>query len=235
MPRKDSISRTGRRVIAGMTLVIAASLTTGCKSNGEATPGTASLEEALLENQELRSQLDRADENLRTALEANRTLNERVQSLNSDLATARSEADELRNSSSADQSTAFDNIDGISVSRQSSDIVVEVAGDVLFDSGKTTLKNASKSTLNEIAGVIQANYAGNRIRVAGHTDTDKIRKSPWKTNERLSSERALAVEEYLASRGVDSGRIEVVAYGSAHPRATKRESRRVEIIILGAD
>ena len=215
----------------GLAALLALSLLGGCQSGKK--PGTASIEETLLENQELRAQLDRADENLRTALEANRGLNERVQQLTGELTTAQREAAELQ-SRSASAATPFDSIAGVTVTRHASDIIVEVAGDVLFDSGQTTLKSTAKQTLDQVARVITNTYGSNMIRVAGHTDDDPIRKSPWKTNERLSSERALAVEEYLAQKGVRKERIEVVAYGSAFPRGTKRESRRVEIIVLGA-
>ena len=156
-----------------------------------------------------------------------------MQQLTSELDQARRDAEELANRATA-EATPFDTIEGVRVSRHASDIIVEVAGDVLFDSGQTTLKSSSKSTLDQVARVITSTYGSNMIRVAGHTDNDPIKKSPWKTNERLSSERALAVEEYLSQKGVGKERIEVVAYGSAIPRGTKRESRRVEIIVLGA-
>jgi outer membrane protein OmpA-like peptidoglycan-associated protein len=112
------------------------------------------------------------------------------------------------------------------------EVILDIAGDVLFDSGRAVLKGGAKRTLDQIASVLNSQYSGRLIRVAGHTDTDPIRKSKWKTNERLSAERALAVEEYLASRGVAKDRMYVAAYGSAFPRATKAESRRVEIIIM---
>ncbi len=233
MPRIGTHLKTRRVGIAsaGVLALLGGSLLGGCQSGKK--PGTASIEETMLENQELRAQLDRADENLRTALEANRGLNERVQQLTGELDQARRDAEELANRALAAE-TPFDNIEGITVSRHASDIIVEVAGDVLFDSGQTSLKQSSKATLDQVARVINSTYGSNMIRVAGHTDNDPIKKSPWKTNERLSSERALAVEEYLSQKGVEKERIEVVAYGSAFPRGTKRESRRVEIIVLGA-
>ncbi len=130
--------------------------------------------------------------------------------------------------------TGFEGIAGASTSMRGSDIVVDVAGDVLFSSGSVTLRNEAKATLDQIVRVIQRQYAGNEIQIAGHTDTDPIRKSQWKTNERLSAERALAVEDYLASKGIDRDRMFIAGYGPAKPRPTKKESRRVEIIILGS-
>ncbi len=123
---------------------------------------------------------------------------------------------------------------GVTVTQRNGEIVVEVAGDVLFQSGKVSLRNNAKQTLDRIASVIQGRYSGNTIRIAGHTDSDPIKKSGWKTNERLSSERALAVEAYLESRGVPNDRMYSAAFGAAKPRGTKKDSRRVEIVILAS-
>jgi chemotaxis protein MotB len=122
---------------------------------------------------------------------------------------------------------------GTNVSQRGSDLVVAVAGDVLFDSGKATLKSTSKKTLDSIAASLASQYSANEIRIEGYTDSDPIRKSNWKTNERLSSERALAVEEYLSTKGVDKSRMYSAGFGSASPKGTKKDSRRVEIVILG--
>ena len=123
---------------------------------------------------------------------------------------------------------------GVTVSQRGGEIVVEIAGDVLFQSGKVDLRNDAKQRLDQIASVIQSRYPGNMIRIAGHTDNDPIKKSGWKTNERLSSERALAVEEYLGSRGVSKDRMYAAAFGAAQPKGTKQDSRRVEIVILAS-
>jgi len=63
-------------------------------------------------------------------------------------------------------------------------------------------------------------------------DTDPIRKSNWKTNERLAAERALSVEEYFSTRGIDKDRMHIASYGPARPKGSKKDSRRVEIVIL---
>ena len=83
-------------------------------------------------------------------------------------------------------------------------VSVSLAGDVLFDSGKVTLKSASKAKLNRIAGIIKQRYAGKEVSVVGHTDTDPIRKSKWKDNWELSAQRSLAVTRYLISQGINA-------------------------------
>lgn len=115
------------------------------------------------------------------------------------------------------------------------EVVVSAAGDVLFDSGKATLKAAAKTKLDKVASVIKSQYGGHVIRVEGYTDSDPIKKSNWKTNERLSGERAMAVEEYLTSRGLSKDQIYYAGFGSSRPRGNKKDSRRVEIVILAAN
>lgn len=125
---------------------------------------------------------------------------------------------------------------GTTTRRDQGDLVVEVAGDVLFDSGSVTLKPTAKKTLDQVARRIGSDFAGNVIRVEGHTDSDPIKKQKgkYKDNEELSAERALAVERYLVGRGVSSGQIYAAAFGPANPKGSKKESRRVEIVILNA-
>lgn len=113
------------------------------------------------------------------------------------------------------------------------DVVITVAGDVLFASGQVTLKPEAKRELDSVARELENRYASNRIRVEGYTDSDPIRKSRFPSNEALSQARAEAVEQYLISRGVSSSRISAMGMGSAKPKSTKAASRRVEIVIMG--
>ncbi len=176
---------------------------------------------AVAESAQLRSELASTRERLAAA-------NTRSSSLEQDLLLAQSEVEKAL----ANGTTGFEGIDGTTISSRGADVVVGVAGDVLFDSGKVELKSSSRQTLDRIAGVINTQYAGRQIRVEGYTDTDPIRKSEWKTNERLSSERAMSVEAYLVSKGVDNNRIYSAAFGPAQQRGSKAQSRRVEIVVL---
>lgn len=111
--------------------------------------------------------------------------------------------------------------------------VLEIAGDVLFDSGQATVKSSAKKQLDRIVSQLNGQYSGHDVRVEGHTDTDKPKKGKYKTNEALSEARASAVRDYLVSRGVSSGRVNAVGYGDSRPRGSKAASRRVEIVVLG--
>ena len=149
---------------------------------------------ALLENENV--ELRNRNRQLETALdsaEQDRAV------LQGELRAMQQENDRLR-TDPATGLTGFEGIEGVtSTALASGEVVLDVAGDVLFDSGQVTLKSRAKQTLDRIASVLNNDYPGRLVRVGGHTDSDPIRKSKWGTNERLASERALAVEEYLVS------------------------------------
>jgi chemotaxis protein MotB len=123
---------------------------------------------------------------------------------------------------------------GLDVSENARSVTVTLPEAILFDSGKAVLKESSKATLKKIAEVIKKNYAGKEIRVEGHTDADPIKKSTWKDNWELSTERALAVVRDLTKAGdVEPKHICAVGYGEFAPKgADKAKNRRVEIVIL---
>jgi len=199
----------------------------GCK-----TVSQRDYDAAIDENTQLRERIDGLQENVRQANSGNNAF----QQQNADL---RAENERLLNDLNTAQSrpqTGFEGIEGVDIAMRSGGaIVVRVPGDVLFNSGSNDLRKDAKATLNQIAGVIKATYAGNEIRVEGYTDTDKLvkTKDKWKTNENLSAARALAVEAYLVAKGIDNNRIYSAAFGPSNPKANKKESRRVEIVILG--
>jgi chemotaxis protein MotB len=183
---------------------------------------------AMQENQELRERLN-AEQSARHEAELR---NASLEQENRDLATS---ADRLRIQQTArpGAGTGFEAIGGLSSYRTSGgEVVVEIAGDVLFDSGSVAVKTSSRRSLDQVAQVISSRYPNNMIRVEGYTDTDPIRRSNWKTNERLSGERAMAVQEYLISKGVPRQQIYFAGFGDTRPRGTKQQSRRVEIVIL---
>ena len=127
----------------------------------------------------------------------------------------------------------FGGIEGVeTLTSARGEVTVRVPGDVLFASGSVVLKTKAKSTLDQIAGVLNNQYASNSIRVEGYTDTDPIKKSKWKDNEELSAQRALAVERHLGSRGVSKDRMYSAGFGASNQLSTKAQSRRVEIVVL---
>jgi len=189
-------------------------------------------DQALSENAELRDRLAETQTLLQQSESDKDQLTRRTQDLSADL--QRAESQPTRQPAATPGGGNYAGNGGISgaTMRAGGDVVLTVAGDVLFESGKVTLKATGRRELDRIARAIMTQYSSNTIRVEGYTDTDPIRKSTWKSNERLSSERALSVEAYLVARGVDADRIYSAAMGAAAPKSNKQKSRRVEIVIL---
>ncbi len=206
-----------------LPVLIAGLLLTGCAD--DAKKRMSLLEQ---ENLDLRSRNEQLELALSDA-ETQRQLSA------SEVRALRAENDQLRMSGPATGSSGFEGISGVNTTvTGGGEVIVDVAGDVLFASGQAKLRASARKTLDEVANVIKDRYSGRVIRIAGHTDSDPIKRSKWKTNERLSAERALAVEEYLVKKGVDARRMYVAAFGSSNPKSTKKDSRRVEIVIMAS-
>ncbi len=117
-------------------------------------------------------------------------------------------------------------------------LVVTVLSNILFDSGKTQLKSSSIQTLHKVGQILKNQVPNNMILVEGHTDTDPIRHSSFKSNWDLSSLRAVEVVHYFVNEiTIDPNRLVASGYGEFKPVAPntnatgKAKNRRVEIII----
>lgn len=223
------MNRRMKTKLGSMVLMSAVGLMglTGCNKSSK----TSDYDLLVQENEQLREQLATMDSSTDQAVAMRQqyeSVRQRLEAENRDLAAA---LEEMK-ASQATQASNLPAINGADVSARGSDVVVTVAGDVLFGSGSATLKNNAKTTLNSVANAIKSNYASSTVRVEGYTDTDPIKRSKWGSNEALSAARALAVERYLVSRGLDADRIYAAAFGSAHQRGSKAASRRVEIVVL---
>lgn len=118
-------------------------------------------------------------------------------------------------------------------------LVVTVVGDLLFDSGKAQVRSEGYTVLDKVSQVLEENVPENKVGIEGHTDNQPIKYSPWKTNWRLSTERALSVLDYLVQqKGISPNRLSAIGYGEYQPivsNATakgRQSNRRVEIVIL---
>jgi len=123
---------------------------------------------------------------------------------------------------------------GVTCRIEGNDVIIDVPGDVLFDSGKAALKSNAKTTLDRIAASIRKQYPGTALRVQGFTDTDPIRKSQWSDNWELAFARARSVGKYLETKGFPNDRFAYVSFGDTKPRSSKAQSRRVEIAVVEA-
>ncbi len=111
---------------------------------------------------------------------------------------------------------------------------IKILEKVLFDTGKSTIKDVSKPLLDEVAAVLQAVPAIKRVEVQGHTDE----RGSDSMNMKLSQARANSVKVYLVSKGIGAGRLIPVGYGETDPLdpASNDEAweknRRVQFVIL---
>jgi len=95
--------------------------------------------------------------------------------------------------------------------------------EVLFDTGQATLNEAGKSELDKLAGAVTelAREIPPEIpwilRVDGHTDKRPMQSAQFHSNWELSSARAIAVVQYLISKGVPPERLAAVGFGEFQP------------------
>ncbi len=118
-------------------------------------------------------------------------------------------------------------------------LIVTFLAEIFFNSGKDTILADGKPVLQKVAEVLNKDVPDSKVAVEGHTDTDPIKYSGWKSNWELSSARALAVLHFFIDDGkVAPERLSVAGYGEYQPvaandtAANKRKNRRVEIVIL---
>lgn len=167
-----------------------------------------------------------------------RERNAQLEQANRDTASRLANLEAEKNQGGTDDSTpvanGHNNGGMLQRSKDTGLLTATLTGDVLFGSGSDVIKPEAKKSLDKLATEIKTEYPGSSIRVEGYTDSDPLvkTKAKWGTNEHLSQARADAVRKYLISKGIKSGAIEAMGYGPAKPKATKAESRRVEVIVL---
>lgn len=100
---------------------------------------------------------------------------------------------------------------------------------------KPELSAKAKAQLDGIVSAIRSEHADSHVYVIGHTDNDPIRRTKWKDNLELSSQRAMAVVRYLAGKGISQTHLLAAGSGEYSPlapntsSANKAKNRRVEI------
>ncbi len=109
----------------------------------------------------------------------------------------------------------------------------DYARTILFDTGKSSIKDESRAVLGDIVNILKE-YPNSKFTVEGHTDS--VGSSTL--NQRLSDSRANSVKEYLVQNGIDAFRLSSLGYGEDRPiasnrtRAGRAQNRRVEINLV---
>jgi outer membrane protein OmpA-like peptidoglycan-associated protein len=125
-------------------------------------------------------------------------------------------------------------LNSILQTRDSARGLIVSMSDVLFDTGKYSLKPGAREKLAKVAGILLA-YPGLSIEVGGYTDNvggDAM-------NQTLSEHRAGSVRDYLVQEGVANNSVSAKGYGNTLPVATndnsagRQQNRRVELLVSG--
>ena len=128
----------------------------------------------------------------------------------------------------------IEQLNRILVTRDSARGLIVSMSDVLFDTGKFSLKPGAREKLAKVAGILLA-YPGLNIAVGGYTDDvggDEM-------NQKLSENRAGSVRDYLVAQGVASNSVGATGFGNSLPVASndnasgRQENRRVELVVSG--
>ena len=113
--------------------------------------------------------------------------------------------------------------------------VIRIIDDVLFDSGQDKLKPTAVKALDKVAGILTTEYAGQTIRIEGHTDTVRVRtNSVWQDNWDLGANRSRQVLLFLQKKGIAPDKMYIASFADTQPRdpTDLAKNRRVEIVVV---
>jgi len=146
---------------------------------------------------------------------------------------AKAEAATARNTAQAAQSELADARQELNdlQAKQTDRGLVMTLSDVLFDTGKATLKPGATRDLDRLAQALKDN-GNTRVKIEGYTDS--VGSATY--NQGLSERRAQAVADALQMRGVPADHYQVEGLGKEYPVASnntpegRQQNRRVEIV-----
>ena len=130
------------------------------------------------------------------------------------------------------QAKELEDVKGAEVTREGDELKITFSEKILFDVDSSTLKSASQTQLNQVAGVL-VKYPDTDILVMGHTDATGSEDY----NQRLSERRANSVTNYIEGQGVAAARVRAKGFGETSPVADngteegRAQNRRVEFSI----
>jgi outer membrane protein OmpA-like peptidoglycan-associated protein len=82
-------------------------------------------------------------------------------------------------------------------------------GDIYFSKGSASLSSDARQDLAELAGWLKK-HPDAMVLLAGYDD----QRSPEEDSIEIGWKRTKAVQEYLTSRGVDTGKVNAISFGS---------------------
>jgi len=152
--------------------------------------------------------------------------------------TAAADSDRLRQKAEQDQAALrqqlLDQFNAILQTTDTARGLIVNMSDVLFDTGKYSLKPAAREKLAKVSGIILG-HPGLKIAVEGHTDS--VGGDDY--NMRLSENRAAEVRDFLINQGVPPANVTSQGFGKTIPvadnatAAGRQMNRRVELVVAG--
>jgi chemotaxis protein MotB len=134
---------------------------------------------------------------------------------------------------------------GLKVEVRDNRMLIQLPGDVLFDSGSDKLKKEGEDILRQIADVIRndPDLAKREFQVAGHTDSKPLAGGQFRDNWGLSAMRARSVLTFLTKASDQGGgslnpaNWSAAGYSDTDPVASnetddgRKKNRRVELVV----
>jgi outer membrane protein OmpA-like peptidoglycan-associated protein len=148
--------------------------------------------------------------------------------------TALASAQQAETDKTAMRAKLSEQLNSILQTRDSARGLIVSMSDVLFDTGRYSLKPGAREKLAKVAGILLA-YPGLDIAVGGYTDNvggDAM-------NQTLSENRAGSVRDYLVQEGVATNSVSATGFGNTLPVASndnasgRQQNRRVELLVSG--
>jgi outer membrane protein OmpA-like peptidoglycan-associated protein len=122
---------------------------------------------------------------------------------------------------------------GVSVTRDGDNIILNMPSNITFGVNSADISSDFYQVLDSVTIVVNE-YDKTLIEVMGHTDNTGSEQH----NQLLSDRRARSVTDYLASREINSVRLEAYGYGEGYPVSSndtdqgRAKNRRVEIALV---
>lgn len=116
-------------------------------------------------------------------------------------------------------------------------MVVELATDILFESGKAELSDAGVLAIKEVSAVL-ATIGDKKFQVEGHTDNLPISNHKFPSNWELAAARAITVVKTMIEGGMPAARVSGASYGDSTPAVDngteqgRASNRRIEIVVV---
>jgi outer membrane protein OmpA-like peptidoglycan-associated protein len=203
------------------------------KAQAESDAASARTEVADAQSETAKAKSDMADSQ---AASANAVASARADADQSRLATQQAQltAQQAETDKAAMRTRLSEQLNSILQTRDSARGLIVSMSDVLFDTGRYSLKPGAREKLAKVAGILLA-YPGLNIEVGGYTDNvggDAM-------NQTLSEHRAASVRDYLVQQGVPTNSVTAKGFGNTLPVATndnsagRQQNRRVELVVTG--